>query len=253
MCGIAGVANLGGEPVSSALVEGMTALIAHRGPDGEGVYTDGPVGLGHKRLAIIDLTDAGSQPMANETGDVVLDYNGEIYNFQQLRVELEALGHVFQSHTDSEVVVHAYEEWGNACVERFNGMFAFAIWDRNRRRLFLARDRFGVKPLYWYLRNGIFVFASEVKAILAHPRVSRDVCYPALNEYFTFQNVLTDLTLFDGRSAAAAGLHLDAGARWRRRSPRSSATGTSPSPRSPPRSRPRTRPTSSYRALHRRR
>jgi asparagine synthase (glutamine-hydrolysing) len=208
MCGIVGVCNLHGEPVPSGLVGRLTRLIAHRGPDGEGVYTDGPVGLGHRRLAIIDLSAAGSQPMANETGDVVLDYNGEIYNFQQLRVELESLGHLFHSHTDSEVVVHAYEEWGQACVERFDGMFAFAIWDRSRRRLFLARDRFGVKPLYWYLRNGAFVFASEIKAILAHPRVSRDVCYPALNEYFTFQNVLTDATLFDGVRLLPAGCTL---------------------------------------------
>jgi asparagine synthase (glutamine-hydrolysing) len=198
VCGIVGVCNLNGEPVPSELIVRLTALIAHRGPDGEGVHVDGAVGLGHRRLAIIDLSAAGNQPMANETGDVVLDYNGEIYNFQQLRVELESLGHIFRSHTDSEVVVHAYEEWGNACVDRFDGMFAFALWDRNRRRLFLARDRFGVKPLYWHLRNGLFVFASEIKAILAHPRVSREVCYPALNEYFTFQNVLTDATLFEG-------------------------------------------------------
>lgn len=198
MCGIVGVCNLRGEPVTAGLVDSLASLIAHRGPDGDGVYTDGAVGLGHRRLAIIDLSTAGNQPMVNEDGQVVLDYNGEIYNFHQLRVELESLGHVFRSHTDSEVVVHAYEEWGNGCVERFDGMFAFAIWDRPRRRLFLARDRYGVKPLYWYLRNGVFVFASEIKAILAHPRVSRDVCYPALNEYFTFQNVLTDATLFDG-------------------------------------------------------
>jgi len=208
MCGIVGVCNLNGEPVASGLLARLTRLIAHRGPDGEGVYTDGEVGLGHRRLAIIDLSTAGNQPMANETGDVVLDYNGEIYNFQQLRVELEALGHRFHSHTDSEVVVHAYEEWGASCVDRFDGMFAFAIWDRSRRRLFLARDRFGVKPLYWYLRNGLFVFASEIKAILAHPRVARDVCYPALNEYFTFQNVLTDKTLFDGIRLLPAGCTL---------------------------------------------
>jgi asparagine synthase (glutamine-hydrolysing) len=208
VCGIVGVCNLHGEPVPSGLVARLTSLIAHRGPDGEGVYTDGEVGLGHRRLAIIDLSAAGNQPMANETGDVVLNYNGEIYNFQRLRVELESLGHIFHSHTDSEVVVHAYEEWGPACVEHFDGMFAFAIWDRPRRRLFLARDRFGVKPLYWYLRNGVFVFASEVKAILAHPRVSRDVCYPALNEYFTFQNVLTDATLFDGIRLLPAGCTL---------------------------------------------
>jgi asparagine synthase (glutamine-hydrolysing) len=208
MCGIVGVCNLRGEPVASGLVDRLAALLVHRGPDGEGVYADGPVGLGHRRLAIIDLTPAGSQPMANETGDVVLDYNGEIYNFQQLRVELESLGHRFRSRTDSEVVVHAYEQWGAGCVQRFDGMFAFAIWDRGRRRLFVARDRFGVKPLYWYLRDGVFVFASEIKAILAHPRVSRQVCYPALNEYFTFQNVLTDATLFDGIRLLPAGCTL---------------------------------------------
>src|SRR5437899_4035775 len=125
MCGIVGVCNLHGEPVSSGLVDRLMSLVAHRGPDGEGVYTDGPVGLGHKRLAIIDLSAAGQQPMANETGEVVLDCNGEIYNFQELRLELESRGHRFRSHTDSEVIVHAYEEWGNACVDRFDGMFAF--------------------------------------------------------------------------------------------------------------------------------
>src|SRR5579859_648682 len=120
MCGIVGVCNLRGEPVTTGLVDSLASLIAHRGPDGDGVYTDGAVGLGHRRLAIIDLSTAGNQPMANEDGQVVLDYNGEIYNFHQLRVELEALGHGFRSHTDSEVVVHAYEEWGNVCVERFD-------------------------------------------------------------------------------------------------------------------------------------
>ncbi len=198
MCGIVGVCNLNGEPVPARLLKRMTDVIAHRGPDGEGHYSDGPVGLGHRRLAIIDLSPAGHQPMANETSDVIITYNGEIYNFQKLRVELEALGHRFHSQTDTEVVVHAYEEWDKQCVDHFNGMFAFAIWDRPRRRLFLARDRYGVKPLYWYCRNGVFIFASEIKAILQHPRVSPAVSYPALNEYFTFQNVLSDITLFDG-------------------------------------------------------
>ncbi|MGQ9581650.1 MAG: asparagine synthase (glutamine-hydrolyzing) [Armatimonadota bacterium] len=198
MCGIVGVCNLNGEPVPAGLLKRMTDIIAHRGPDGEGYYTDGPVGLGHRRLAIIDLSPAGQQPMANETGDVIITYNGEIYNFQKLRVELEALGHHFHSRTDTEVVVHAYEEWGDECLDCFNGMFAFAIWDRPRRRLFLARDRYGIKPLYWYCKNGVFLFASEIKAILEHPRVSREICYPALNEYFTFQNIFTDLTLLEG-------------------------------------------------------
>lgn len=198
MCGILGICNVNGEPVPARLLKRMTDLVAHRGPDGEGHYTDGPIGLGHRRLAIIDLSPAGHQPMANETGEVVITYNGEIYNFQKLRVELEALGYRFHSQTDTEVVIHAYEKWGEQCVDRFNGMFAFALWDRPRKRLFLARDRYGVKPLYWYYRGGAFVFASEIKAILSHPQVSRGVSYPALNEYFTFQNIFTDHTLFDG-------------------------------------------------------
>lgn len=203
MCGIVGVCNLNGEPVPTALLKRMTDIIAHRGPDGEGHYTDGPVGLGHRRLAIIDLSPAGRQPMSNETGDVIITYNGEIYNFQQLRVELQALGHRFQSQADSEVVIHAYEEWGERCIERFDGMFAFAIYDRrpkaarHRGKLFLARDRYGIKPLYYYHANGVFLFASEIKALLQHPRVQVRVCYPALSEYFTFQNIFGDLTLFE--------------------------------------------------------
>lgn len=198
MCGIVGVRNLRGEPVSVGLLKEMTNSIAYRGPDGEGQYADGPVGLGHRRLAIIDLSASAHQPMGNESGDVVVTYNGEIYNFPQLTVELESKGHQFHSKTDTEVVVHAYEEWGDNFVDRFDGMFAFALWDANRRRMVMARDRYGVKPLYWYCRNGVFICASEIKAILAHPLVSRSVNYPALNEYFTFQNVFSDLTLFDG-------------------------------------------------------
>ncbi|OFW11387.1 MAG: asparagine synthase (glutamine-hydrolyzing) [Acidobacteria bacterium RIFCSPLOWO2_02_FULL_67_36] len=208
MCGIVGVCNLNGEPVAEGLLRRMTNAIAHRGPDGEGHYTDGQVGLGHRRLAIIDLTTAAHQPMANETGKVLLTYNGEIYNFQKLRVELEALGHRFHSSTDSEVVVHGWEEWGEECLLRFNGMFAFAIWDRTQRRLFLARDRYGVKPLYWYLRDGLFLFGSEIKALLVHPRVSVNVCRLTLDEYFTFQNVFTDRTLFEGIRLLPAGCSL---------------------------------------------
>jgi asparagine synthase (glutamine-hydrolysing) len=198
MCGIAGICDLSGEPVSVGLLKRMTDRISHRGPDGEGHYTDGPVGLGHRRLAIIDLTPSGHQPMANQSGEVVITYNGEIYNFQKMRIELEALGYQFHSRTDTEVVIHAYEEWGENCVDHFNGMFAFALLDRKKQTLFLARDRYGVKPLYWYAKGGLFIFASEIKAILEHPQVSRGVSYPALNEYFAFQNIFTDLTLFEG-------------------------------------------------------
>ncbi|HYY92947.1 MAG TPA: asparagine synthase (glutamine-hydrolyzing), partial [Pyrinomonadaceae bacterium] len=207
MCGIAGVYNLNGEAVPTSLLKAMTDAIAHRGPDGDGFYADGPVGLGHRRLAIIDLSPAGRQPMANETADIIITYNGEVYNFQELQVELQALGHRFQSKTDSEVVVHAYEEWGEACVERFNGMFAFAIYDRRPKsgdgphaagRLFLARDRYGVKPLYYYEGSGTFLFASEIKALLRHPGVSARVSTPALSQYFTFQNIFSDLTLLEG-------------------------------------------------------
>jgi asparagine synthase (glutamine-hydrolysing) len=211
MCGIAGVYNFNGEPVPTGLLKAMTDVIAHRGPDGEGFYTHGPVGLGHRRLAIIDLSAAGRQPMANETADLIIIYNGEVYNFQELQVELQALGHRFQSKTDSEVVVHAYEEWGEKCVDRFNGMFAFAIYDRRAQgtapaggqphggeRLFIARDRYGIKPLYYYHDDSVFLFASEIKALLKHPSLSARVSLPALSEYFTFQNIFSDLTLFEG-------------------------------------------------------
>ena len=163
MCGIAGVYNVDGRPVVVGVIKAMTDSLIHRGPDGEGLYVDGPIGLGHRRLAIIDLSPAGHQPMANETGDVIITYNGETYNFQKLRVQLEAMGHQFHSQSDTEVVVHAYEVWGEDCVKHFNGMFAFAIWDARRRCLFLARDRYGIKPLYYLQVGHTFLFASEIK------------------------------------------------------------------------------------------
>jgi asparagine synthase (glutamine-hydrolysing) len=208
MCGVAGVFNLNGDAVPVALLRRMTDRIAHRGPDGEGHYTDRAVGLGHRRLAIIDLSPAGHQPMANEAGTVVIVYNGEIYNFQKLRVELEALGHRFHSQTDSEVALHAYEQWGEACLERFDGMFAFAVYDRRpggSGRLFLARDRYGVKPLYYAAKDGVFIFGSEVKALLVHPALSAAVDHAALSDYFTFQNTFGDRTLFEGVKLLEAG------------------------------------------------
>jgi asparagine synthase (glutamine-hydrolysing) len=198
MCGIAGLVQLDGSTPDGWILDRMHRVMAHRGPDGVGRYLDGPVGLAHRRLSIIDLSEAASQPMANEDDNVLLIYNGEIYNFPELRTELEAAGHTFRSRTDSEVLIHGYEEWGDDVVARANGMFAFAMWDRRRQRLILARDRYGVKPLYWYASDGVLIFASEIKSILEHPSVPRDISYPALNEYFSFQNVLSDLTLFDG-------------------------------------------------------
>jgi len=197
MCGIAGIFNLNGEPVSPVILRKMTDAITHRGPDGEGYYNDGFVGLGHRRLSIIDLSPAGHQPMITQDGQVVLSYNGEIYNFQELRVELEALGHQFRSNTDSEVVLNAWVEWGKECVTRFNGMFAFAIWDKRDQSLYLARDRYGIKPLYYSKFGKTFVFGSEQKAILEHPDVKREVDRAALLEYFTFQNIFTDKTLLE--------------------------------------------------------
>jgi len=189
---------MSGAPVLPELVVRMTTAIAHRGPDGEGTYTDGGVGLGHRRLAIIDLSPAGHQPMVSADANFVLTYNGEIYNFRELRTELEALGRVFRSHSDSEVILEAWQEWGEACVSRFNGMFAFAIWDRREQVLFLVRDRYGIKPLYWARFGDAFLFGSEQKAILAHPASHRRVDRKALVEYFTFQNIFTDRTLVEG-------------------------------------------------------
>jgi asparagine synthase (glutamine-hydrolysing) len=196
MCGITGIFNLDSEPASFVILQKMTDAIAHRGPDGEGSYVDGPIGLGHRRLAIIDLSPAGHQPMMTVDGHHVLVFNGEIYNFQELRLELEAQGHQFRSRTDSEVVLHAYTQWGEKCLDRFNGMFAFAIWDRIQQELFLARDRFGVKPLYYGLFGNTFLFGSEVKAILQHPASHAALDQEALLEYFTFQNIFTSRTFF---------------------------------------------------------
>ena len=208
MCGIAGVLNLNAEPVARETVKRMTDAVAHRGPDGEGVYTDRAVGLGHRRLAIIDLSPAGHQPMLSSDERYALTYNGEIYNFRELRAELETLGHRFRSRTDSEVLLYAYAQWGEKALDRLNGMFAFAIWDRQDRSLFLARDRYGIKPLYYARRNGTFMFGSEVKAILAHPSYRAELDQEALLEYLTFQNFFTDRTLFSGVRLLPAGCHM---------------------------------------------
>ncbi|MGH7816812.1 MAG: asparagine synthase (glutamine-hydrolyzing), partial [Candidatus Binatia bacterium] len=207
MCGITGILNLNAEPVSSVVLRKMTDALAHRGPDGEGFYTEGNVGLGHRRLAIIDLSPAGHQPMLTCDGRFALTYNGEIYNFQELRAELEALNYQFRSRTDSEVLLNAYAQWGADCVKRFNGMFAFAIWDKTRRELFLARDRYGIKPLYYARFGEAFLFGSEQKALLVHPAARREMDLEGLLEYFTFQNIFTDKTLLKNIRLFPAGCH----------------------------------------------
>ena len=198
MCGIAGIFNLNGVPVSPGVLRTMTDAIAHRGPDGEGFYVDSFIGLGHRRLAIIDLSSAGHQPMATPDGQLVISYNGEIYNFRELRTELEALGYRFRSRTDTEVLLYAYSEWGEKALERLNGMFAFAIWDKRRQEMFFARDRYGIKPFYYTMQGKTFLFGSEVKAILVHPLYKTRMDKEALLEYLTFQNFFTDRTLFHG-------------------------------------------------------
>jgi asparagine synthase (glutamine-hydrolysing) len=205
MCGITGLINLDGAPVSPEALRRMTDAVAHRGPDGEGHWIEGNVGIGHRRLAIIDLSPAGHQPMASADHRYLLSYNGEVYNFRELRAELEAKGYWFRSKTDSEVVLNALAEWGVEALNRFNGMFALALWDRRERRLLLARDRYGIKPLYVSHAGGRFAFGSEQKAIMALPGFSATVDRKALLEYFTFQNIFTDRTLIEGVELLPAG------------------------------------------------
>lgn len=205
MCGIAGILNLSGAAVSPPVLQAMTDAIAHRGPDGEGHWIDGPIGLGHRRLAIIDLSPLGHQPMQSYSGRYILSYNGEIYNFRELRADLERLGHGFRSQTDSEVILTALEQWGPSALERFNGMFALALWDREQQRLLLARDRYGIKPLYIARQGARLSFASEQKAVLAQPDFDRRLDAEALYEYMTFQNIFTNRTLLRDVTLLQAG------------------------------------------------
>lgn len=208
MCGITGIFNVDGLPISTNVLRNMTDVVKHRGPDGEGFWINSFIGLGHRRLAIIDLSPLGHQPMQNENGNLIIVYNGEVYNFQNLRIELESYGYKFHSKTDTEVVLKSYQHWGEDCIHKFNGMFAFAIWDNQKNQLFLARDRYGIKPLYYYYENGLFLFGSEIKSILKHPQISVNVSIPALNEYFSFQNIFSDLTLFEDIKLLPAGCKL---------------------------------------------
>ncbi|MDI6773849.1 MAG: asparagine synthase (glutamine-hydrolyzing) [Verrucomicrobiota bacterium] len=186
MCGIAGIVNFSGEPVTEATVRVMCEAIRHRGPDDDGYLVDGNVALGNRRLSIIDLSEKGRQPIFNEDGTLAIVYNGEIYNYASIRKDLESRGHRFRSDTDTEVIVHAYEEWGEECLHRFNGMWAFAIYDKRKRQIFLSRDRFGVKPLYYFADKERLMFCSEIKGLLTQniPRYPDD---RVIFEYLVYQ------------------------------------------------------------------
>jgi asparagine synthase (glutamine-hydrolysing) len=197
MCGITGIFNTRGKgEINLAYLRRMNESQFHRGPNEGGEHIEPGLGLGHRRLSIIDLS-TGQQPLYNEDQSVCVVFNGEIYNYQELIPELQALGHVFHTRSDTEVIVHAWEAWGIACVERFRGMFAFALWDRNRETLFLARDRLGVKPFFYaFLPDGTFIFGSELKSLLAHGGLPRDIDPLAVEEYFALGYVAEPRTIF---------------------------------------------------------
>jgi asparagine synthase (glutamine-hydrolysing) len=209
MCGICGLVNLDGENiVAESMVRRMTVAQRHRGPDDDGYLCEPGIGLGFCRLAILDLTPAGHQPMSNEDGMVWLIFNGEIYNFQELVPVLEAAGHRFRSRSDSEVIIHAYEQWGTECLQHFNGMFTFAIWDKRNRSVFIARDRLGVKPLYYWSNGTHFAFSSELKALLTLPGVPRCLNLHALRSYLEYEYVPVPESIFYGIQKLPAGHYL---------------------------------------------
>jgi len=194
MCGIYGIIS---NQLTRDHLEKSTMTLGHRGPDDSGFFYKDGIGLGHRRLSIIDL-EGGHQPMFNEDRDKCIVYNGEIYNFLELRDQLIQKGHIFSTKSDTETIIHAYEEWGEQCVEHFNGMFAFAIWDEKKRTMFMARDRLGIKPLFYSEYKGKFSFASEMKAILADRDCGRDLDKTALASYFTLSYIPAPFTIYAG-------------------------------------------------------
>ena len=198
MCGICGKLTFDGKPVEGNLIERMASVLAHRGPDDHGAYLHGNIGLGHRRLSVIDLSPAAHQPMGNEEGTVWIVYNGEIYNFIELRCMLIKKGYSFRSNSDTEVLLHLYEDEGPECLSRLRGMFAFALWDERHRTLFLARDRIGKKPLFYYLDDTCLLFASEIKGILQDKAVERSPDLQAISHYLTYQSVPAPFSAFEG-------------------------------------------------------
>lgn len=197
MCGIAGFIDPSAGAQGRAILERMTAVIAHRGPDADGLYCNGPAFLGHRRLSIIDISDAGRNPMPNEDGSAWIIYNGEIFNHADVRPELERAGHRYRGRSDTETLLHAWEQYGGECLHRFRGMFAFAIWDQKGQTLFAARDRLGIKPFYYFFDGRLFAFASEIKALLEHPAISAALNEEVLGEYVAFGYGSGERTLFD--------------------------------------------------------
>lgn len=198
MCGITGIVHLDGRPIGPMLLDRMTDALAHRGPDGRGMFIDRNVGLGHRRLAILDLSPSGAQPMRSRDGDVVITFNGEIYNFQEERSHLEAKGYRFRSRSDTEVLLALYEEYGTDCLRHLRGMFAFAIYNKRKRQLFCARDRVGKKPFKYFFDGKTFLFASELKALLRHPQCPRAIDREAIHHYLTMMYLPAPLTGFAG-------------------------------------------------------
>lgn len=205
MCGIAGIFNLNSEPVNQELLVKMTRLLAHRGPDDEGIYLSANLGFGHRRLSIIDLSTRGHQPMSNEDSTIWITFNGEIYNHLSLREELQRKGHQYKSGTDTETILHLYEEKGIDCLGYLDGEFAFAIWDARRKIIFAARDRLGIKPFYYYISDKTFIFASEIKAVLLHPDIRKEVDLQALSYYLSFSVSPAPLTMFKNIFKLEAG------------------------------------------------
>lgn len=216
MCGIAGIFNLNGRSVTHHEMSVVAKAMAHRGPDGEGVYTEDNIGLGHRRLSILDLSAKGSQPMSSRNGEWVIVFNGCIYNYQELKLELRSKGHDFISSSDTEVISEGLAAHGPSFFEKLNGMFAVGAWHKPSKTLWLSRDRFGIKPLYYWFNDGVLLFASEIKAFLKHPAFKVDVDRDALNEYFTFQNMFTYKTLFKGvfMLPPANTVSVDSGSRY---------------------------------------
>ncbi|MCP4633213.1 MAG: asparagine synthase (glutamine-hydrolyzing) [candidate division Zixibacteria bacterium] len=205
MCGICGILNFRKQSiVSQETISKMNDSIAHRGPDDSGTHIDRFIGLGHRRLSIIDIQN-GRQPMCNENGRIWITYNGEVYNHEELKKQLMKKDHKFNTNCDTEVIIHAYEEWGTECVLKFNGMFAFAIWDSNDETLFLARDRLGIKPLYYTISSGNFLFASEIKALLKHPSVKTEVQLSSIPEYLFSTSLFDNHTMFKDIYSLPAG------------------------------------------------